>query len=277
METMSVSGLSLFFEAEEQETAELIFQACDKSVRLIRERWDLDTPEDCRLYVMTSWLRFIFQSAPWHWQIVLGVTMPLWYLRTRRLWEYAGGWTQRFGKRRVIGIKPARLVEIADKSMGERIFVEEIDMRQKLKQITCHELTHAFTAHLKLPMWLNEGLAMLAVDEFSERQTVKDETIQLLKDRSYASRPGRYRNLSVQRQDEMVYHSVRGYWLSRYIEATRPGLMKDILSKRYGHLALEGEVAAAYGMDYEEFWTNIDGMLISHFVGKNAPTDMGLK
>lgn len=268
METMSINGLTLFFEAEERETAELICQACNKSVQLIRERWDLDTPEDCRLYVMTSWIRFIFQSAPWHWRIILGATVPLWYLRTRRLWKYAGGWAQRFGKRKVIGIKPARLVKIADRSMGERIFVKESDMREKLKQITCHELTHAFTAHLKLPMWLNEGLAMLAVDKFSERRTVKNETIQLLEDTSFDSSLGRYRKLSVQRQDEMVYHCVRGYWLSRYIEATRPELMKNILSERYSQIALEGEVAAAYGMDHEEFWRNIDGVLASYFQGE---------
>jgi hypothetical protein len=268
METMSINGLILSYEAEERETAELVYQACDKSVQLIRERWSLDTPEDCRLYVMTSWLRFIFQSAPWHWRIILAATVPLWYLRIKRLWMYAGGWTQRFGNRRVIGIKPARLVEIADRSIGERIFVKESDMREKLKQITCHELTHAFTAHLKLPMWLNEGLAMIAVDKFSKRQTVKEETIQLLEGASFDSSPGRYQKLSVQRQDEMVYHSVRGYWLSRYIEDTRPGLIKNILSKRYSQIALEGEVAAAYGMDLEEFWRKIDGVMVSHFRGE---------
>ncbi len=43
MEAMPVNGLTLFFDAEEREAAELIRRACEKSVRLIHECWGLDT------------------------------------------------------------------------------------------------------------------------------------------------------------------------------------------------------------------------------------------
>jgi len=109
METRAISGITLLFDRGEQDTADLIAGTCAKAVQLIDESWGLKTPADCRIYVMTSWLRFVFHSAPWHWRILLGVLFPLWSLRAKRMWSYAGGWTQRFGRRVVIGVKPPRL------------------------------------------------------------------------------------------------------------------------------------------------------------------------
>jgi len=265
METMLIDGLTLFFDADERDAAELIGQACCRTVQIMHETWDLETPEDCRVYVMTSWLRFIFHSAPWHWKILLGQSIPSWYFRVKKLWKYAGGWAQQYGKRRTIGVKPPRLIEVANRSMGERIFITEDDMSKKVQHITCHELTHAFTAHLKLPMWLNEGLAMVAVDRFFGKPTVKHDTIESLARSSQRTSPGRYRKLTVDDPDAIVYQYVRGYWLTRYIEDTQPELLRNLLSQRSSHRELESKVAAAYGMRREKFWSNIDEVLVSHF------------
>ncbi len=51
MESVPIGGLTLFFEAEEREAAELIRQACEKSVRLFHRDWGLDTPGDDRVYI----------------------------------------------------------------------------------------------------------------------------------------------------------------------------------------------------------------------------------
>jgi hypothetical protein len=37
METTIVDGLTLFFDADERETAELVQDACEKSIRIIKE------------------------------------------------------------------------------------------------------------------------------------------------------------------------------------------------------------------------------------------------
>ena len=65
METLPVGGLTLYFEPEDREAAGLISCACEKSVQSIYEQWGLETPEDCRVYVMRSLLHFVFHSAPW--------------------------------------------------------------------------------------------------------------------------------------------------------------------------------------------------------------------
>lgn len=66
----------------------------------------------------------------------------------------------------------------------------------------------------------------------------------------------------------MVYLYARGYWLTRYVEETQPGLLKDLLSRRRGHTELESEIAAAYRQECEAFWREIDGTLVAHFAGK---------
>jgi len=265
MDSMPIDGLTLFFDEGERDSVELIRHASEKSTRLIHECWGLATPQDCRVYIMTSWFYFVFHSAPWSWRILLAASMPLWYWRVRKLWEYAGGWAQRYGKRRAVGVKPPRLIQVANRSIGERIFLKNEDVGEKVQHITCHELVHAFTAHLKLPMWLNEGLAMLTVDRYFGEPTVRPETLETLARAPQGTRPGRYRKLRVRDEADMLYHYVRGYWLTRYIEDTRPGWLRELLERRYTHTTLESKIASAFGLQDAQFWREIDAMVVSHF------------
>jgi hypothetical protein len=265
METKSIDGLILFYPAEEREAAGIIGDACVRSLEVLRNLWGLETPKDCRVYVMDSWKRFIFHSAPWPWRILLAGAMPFWMPRVKKIWRYAGGWAQRYGSRRAIGVKPPRLIEAAEGRMGSRIFIPRADTREKIRLITCHELTHAFTAHLKLPAWLNEGLAMVAVDRMMGKPTINSETIRALDTPLRKGRPKGYRRLRAGNEDGLVYHYVRGYWITRYLMETRREGLGDLLGQRYGRQALERQLAAGLGMNREEFWTEIDGLAVSHF------------
>jgi hypothetical protein len=265
METMPASSLTLFFNAEEREAAELIRQACEKSVPLIHERWGLDPPQDCRVYVMTSWSRFVFHSAPWQRKLLFAVLLPFWALRARKLWRYAGGWVRSYGTRVTVGVKPPRLVQLGDSSIGDRIFVPAQDVYEKVQLNTCHELVHAFTDHLGLPVWLHEGLAMVTVDRFAGKPTVRNATLEPIERWSHHTNPGGSEELRLEDPDAVVYLYVRGYWLTRYVEETRPALLKGLLSRSLRSDELESEIAAAYGKGREEFWREIDGMLVARF------------
>jgi hypothetical protein len=269
---MSIDGLTLFFGAEEQGTVDLIRQACAKSVRLMKEQWGLDPPKHCRVYIMTSWLGFVFHSAPWPWRVLMAVTLPLWALRARRIWPIAGGWEQRYGQRRTVGVKPPRLLRLADKRMGDRFFIDRENLDERVQGITCHELTHAFTSHLQLPTWLKEGSAMVMVDKFFEEPTVRYETLEMLERSSPKQQRGGRRRLRVGDQDALLELYARGYWLTRYVEETQPGLLKDLLSARCEHKELERTIAAAYGKSLVGFWGEIDEVLVSHFGQKSEAT-----
>jgi hypothetical protein len=181
------------------------------------------------------------------------------------LWEVAGGWEQQFGKRHTFGVKPPHLLVATDSSIGERFFVKEEDMEAKVQQNTCHELTHAFSSHLRLPMWLKEGLAMVSVDKYAGKLTVKPETLDMLANGSSDTSSSSYRGGRITDQGGLVYQVVRGYWLTRYLDDTQSQLLVELLKKRYKPKLLQEEIANAYGLESATFWNEIDPMIVSHF------------
>jgi hypothetical protein len=265
MNIIEISGLRLYFEDIDRQAAEVVSGACERSMQIIRDRWGLKPPGDCQVYLMTSWKGFLRDSAPWTWKIMLALTIPLWYGRISKMWTYAGGWVQRYGRRIAVGIKPPRLIEVSDRSMGELIFFSEEDPLRKLESVTCHELTHAFTSHLKLPMWLNEGLAMVTVDGMVGAPTVRPETLDTLRLSAGQAGMGSYGKLRAGDTQGIVYHTVRGYWITRYIEEVRPGLLKHLLMQRRSHSTLENEIAAEFSQDRTGFWSSIDGAAVAQF------------
>ena len=268
MKSKTINNITLLFDPDEQDTADLIGGACTKAVRLIQERWGLETPEDCRIYVMTSWLGFVFQSAPWHWRILLGATMPFWCFRARRTWPYSAAWTQRYGRRVAIGVKPPRLLEQSDKSISVHMFVEEKDMKVNVQHVTCHELVHACSAHLRLPMWLNEGIATVTTDRFLARRTIAGETLELVRGFLPKGAPPTYRELSRMSGETFAYHAVRGYWLVGYLEEKRPGFLRRMFSHRRDSRAIEREMAMELGVEPESLWNEIDDVVVGHFERK---------
>ena len=265
MDSIPVNGLTLYYDVEGEYALELVQEACVQGIRIMQDSWQLNTPTECRAYIMISWRQFLFHAAPRSWKIILTINMPLMKNRFDTLWDYAGGWEQQFGKRHTFGVKPPHLLEDADKSIGERIFVKEKDVNAKVQQNTCHELTHAFSSHLKLPMWLKEGLAMVSVDKFAGKPTVKSETLDMLANGIPDTSSRSYRGGRIIDQDGLVYQVVRGYWLTHYLEDTQPQLLLELLKQRYKHSMLENKVADAYGMEADTFWHEINGMIVSHF------------
>jgi hypothetical protein len=265
METRPVAGLTLFYEPGERQAADLIGSACEASVPLLGERWGLDTPRDCRVYVLTSPLLFFFHSATWPWRLLLGASVLLWAPRVRRTWASANGWTQRYGARRAVGVKPPRLARAVQAGNGGRIFVVDPDVHDQVRHTTCHELTHAFTAHLKLPMWLDEGLANVTVDHLAGRPSIQPATLDSLGNAAYGGRAEDYRRLRAGDLEGLVYHVVRGYWLTRYLDEARPDLLPRLLARPQRRSALEAGVAAALGLAPATFWDEIDRLVVRHF------------
>jgi hypothetical protein len=260
-----VSTVMLHYDERNQASTQLVIQAIHETERLLRSRWSLEFPDNCHLLVMTSWSQFMFNAAPWPWRVALALTLPLWFARIRAMWSVAGGWTNRFGRRVAIGVKPPSQLELSDRRIGERIFVREQDPEEKVRQITCHELTHAATSSLRLPLWLNEGLAARAVDHFSGHTTVRSETLEILRDEKRDPRPLGYRKLQTGDRDRVVYQFARGYWLTRYLDEDHADILAQLLSNKHSNSKIEGLVSSALSIDTPDLWPAIDQALFEHF------------
>ena len=270
MEIRTIHNLTLHFDAAEAEAAGLIGDACARSLDLIRDLWGLDAPAECRVYVMTAWSAFLFDAAPWPWRIYLTVTLPLRYRRIQQMWAMAGGWALRYGQRRVIGIKPPRLLQEVDPGLRDRVFLRR-EPQAWAQHNTCHELVHDCSDHLKLPTWLHEGLAMVTVDRFAGRPTVRSSTLETIVDTSHGAGPRHGDANLLSDPDHLVCLAVRGYWMTRYLAETHPGLLQEQLAHRQPHQALEATLAAELGIDPGAFWREMEAIAVQYFGGNTAP------
>jgi hypothetical protein len=260
-----IDDIRVVYDPDEIETAGLISDSVAHAIPLIRASWGLSAPENCRIYIMTSWRGFFFQSAPWAWKILLVVIFPLWASRAWRTWPYSAAWTQAYGRHVAIGIKPPRLLELSDKSIGALIFTEVKDASLKIRHLTCHELTHACSAHLRLPAWLNEGLATVTVDRLLGQGTFRPDTLGLLRSQKLDRAPLTYRQLSRSDKQAIAYHSVLGYWLVRYLEDVHPGFITQLLASKPRPRMFDAAIARELSLDPAEFWQAVPGLLVSHF------------
>jgi len=267
---LQAGTLWIEYEPADKATAEVMADACSAALRAAKEGWGLDPPTDCRLHVMTSWKTFIFRSAPWPWKVMLAVGYPLWSGRVRRTWPYSAGWTQRYGRRIAIGIKPPRLLETSDRSVGRLMYVEEKDPDAKIRHLTCHELIHAASAPLRLPAWLNEGLAAVSVDRFMGKLTIREESLDLVERTLPKAAPPSYRALSRMQGETFAYHAVRGYWIVRLLEEAHPGFLRGILGERRAPAEIERLVAERFGAHPGNLWGEIDGLVSHHFRKKGV-------
>lgn len=265
MEMKSINGLTLYYDPEELGAAEVIQKACQQGINTIKELWHLSTPDDCRVYILTSWPRCVFQGAPLRTQILLGLTLPLWYSKFKKLWEFAGGWAQEYKNRRVVGIKSPRLIEHTFPTKGDSIFIQERNIEDKVLLIVSHELAHAFSSHLGLPSWLREGIAMVSADHSLGRPTVKPDTLNLLRDSNQKQSSPERINLQRQSQEDIALLYVRGYWITSYLLETHPDLVRSLLKKRISHEELEESIATTLGLAPDQFWVEIDNLVATHF------------
>jgi len=265
MRLRKINGITLFYNPSDLDTVEVICDSSTRALRLIQDNWGIEKPADCQIYVMTSWWGFFFQSAPWFWRILLAVSFPLWGFQARRMWPYSAAWTQRYGHRVAIGIKPPRLLEVSDKSIGVQMFVEEKDTNTKLRHLTCHELTHACSTPLRLPAWLNEGLAAVTVDRYLGKDTIRRDTLDLIRSFEPKGRPPTYRELSHLKANAIAYYSLLGYWLVRYLEERCPGFLKRLFSSSPISRMLESEIAAELGVALDGFWSKIPDVVVAYF------------
>ena len=265
MEKMSVNGILVFFEPEEHTAVEVIGEACNRTTELVHSLIGLGAPKGCRVYVMTSWLRFVFHASPWYWVLLNSITFPILYLRASRIWRYSNGWSLPYKSRPAVGIKPPRLHQCGDMKNRGEYFLPVEGVNESVQHTTCHELVHAFTTHLKLPGWLNEGLALRMTDYYFGKPIIKMNSLQILEKDSKVQDLGDYRSLSAQDMDNLLYIYLRGYWITRYLDETNTGFLKSLLSHPLTHSALECKIEKVLGIQPGVFWQEIDPLIVSHY------------
>jgi hypothetical protein len=261
----TIDQVELIYPADEEKDAEIIRRAISTAVDVLNRRYGLQPPSDCRVILMTGWQMFLETGAPGYMKLLLPLIKLLQGNRFEDTWKLAGGWNQKMGRRIVAGIKPGRLIEAADRRLGEKIFLPADSIDEKVFSVTCHELTHAFSDHLRLPSWLNEGLAMLTADHALEKTTIRKDTLEFLKN----SQIGRITRLNLSSKNTMVLLYVRAYWLTRWLEQEKEQQLQSWLKRPLRPGRIDMQLAAELKMSTTDFWSTIDHFLYEYFTAEN--------
>ncbi len=212
-------------------TAAVMAQTATQTQRILATRWALPTPRRCQMFVLTDCREFIDASAPGFYRPLIALSRPLWRARAERIFALAGGWNIPWRGAPAVGVKPPRLLPKDRDSLGARLFQTVDDADEKTRRLTCHELTHAFTAHLRLPAWLNEGLAMRAVDHLISGDSLLAESRQLVSGDATAIDPSAYRKAAAD-SDGLVRFYANAYWRTRALDEAHHDELTELLSQR---------------------------------------------
>ena len=242
------AGFPVFFPDNHRRSAEDISAAVEATSRFLRDQWSLQPPANCEVHVLTDVFSFIAETVPRHLKLLVALTKPLWRARAERAFEIAGGWMLPWPGRMAVGVKPPGLLASAQTQLGERLFVPVLDLTEKVRHITCHELTHAWTAHLRFPPWINEGLAMRAVDHVVGYPTVRRETYAEASWDLSALDPKAYRRVNSTDHEALLKLYATGYWLTRRLEDRAPNTLRDLLNHRRSSGEINRLVSDAIGL-----------------------------
>lgn len=250
----TAGSIDVQYQPEDKDFAVRLLAAAEDCLERIEGKYHLRRPRRVRLVVLTSWFRFPFQTAPAYLQPSVVLFMPFWAFRSKRIWPWVGGWQQSYpGGTAAIGIKPPRLIERSDHSLGEQLFKRLDDPWQKSISLLAHELAHACSHHLRLPAWLNEGLAMAAADHVLEVDTVLPHSRDLINAERLS--PKRIRQAVLGRDHEaLLALYASGYWLVRWLETSKPELLVDLLSSKHRPKLVQSMLEDALGCQTGELW-----------------------
>jgi hypothetical protein len=239
-------GIPVFFSDQHAEDAALLASTIDETAWIVNSRWSLPTPKSCRAYILTDWSDFIKHSVPKLLYFFVGATKPLWKRRIQRTFKIAGGWMMPWPGRPAVGVKPISEIERCKTTLGERIFLPVDCSIEKFRHIACHEFVHAFTAHLKLPPWINEGLAMCAVDLLAGQGTVRPETRSAdMQNPSLLSMSG-YHRVSEDDYSDLLSIYTTGYWATKRLDEVYHDKLVAFLAKRRSRSEAYGLASIAF-------------------------------
>jgi hypothetical protein len=204
-----------------KDTDTLLSEACCKAVDFLHNNWQLARP-NCHVYVTPRWQTIFLDEPPKLWRTLYKIGFSILPKRRKMLeslWPRSAGWFERYGKLCFIAIKPLR--DFQTMNLGNSPLYEAMSAREKFYNTLVHELTHAFTVHLKLPLWLNEGFALVAAEQMLGYGRVRRETLELLQ--TPRKKIG-YLHLPNLAGEDFYYHYAKGYWLTRYLQEQEGGL-----------------------------------------------------
>ena len=248
---IEVAGTPIIYTERHSATALAMAEAVEKTASIVARHWNLTVPKDCQVRMLENWEEFVDNTVPKRLRLLVKLAKPFWRRRAERAFSLSGGWMLPWRGHPSVGVKPPELLIQSETRLGEKLFMMVSDPLEKVKQLTCHEFTHACTAHLRLPPWLNEGLAMRAVDHMVGHPTVLEKTQDIIRFDKFALNSQSYRRIKPGDHDAIIQLYATGYWVTRKLEKENPAVLIDLLKHKRSIRKVSNTVKAALKLSHE--------------------------
>jgi hypothetical protein len=266
MQKENMNGVELIYNKKYTKEASIVKNIHKNISDLIISCWGINKPSYYKIYILRSNLKYFFYVFPWYYKIILGITLPFWYFNINKLFKSWGSFTISSKNFLSILLKPIKVYSSLHNNIGTLILHKEVDEIKLFKSVVCQEIFYVHLSSIQLPKWLTKGLAIFTVNKYFNRETVKENTLEMLNENNYKKIDNK--NLNYEQKETIAYNYVKGYWTVRYLEENYPGFLKESFKKK--DLDIEKEIAKKIGIstDKESFWSELDEFLYNYFNDK---------
>lgn len=255
MEHLSSNGIDIYYYPEHGESAEVVREAAREGAEFIKNYWGLSIPEGTTIAIVRSWFDLFKKTSNLPQKLLTALLQPHVFIRFRRMWRIIGGVAGQRGKVPVIGLKSLEYFKQSDPMVGRLIYQKNLDDLEAYRCIVCHELTHTALLSVGPPRWLNEGVAMLTVDQMSRGNSVREGTRLSLQVPRLSREPRLTYRCFFPNVVSMFETYARSYWFVRYFMEHVPGLMLAFLHNRYHYGRVRKVIADSLGTSRMDVWS----------------------
>ena len=273
VKSMAVKGLEIFCEKSDEDSIGIVENAYVCTAEVMEECWGLDYKDIVPFYISRQCpeIKGVFDGVRWcncvklFYQFLFVTPFRIIFF-LRMLIQSSAMVLQSRDNRPLVWVKPWDEIESGQVLFTASFFNGDFSKRERnIEYITCHEIAHVFFDHLKLPRWLNEGLAMIMVDRYYKIDVVKEQSIGLLRvlyERSASK---------IRKNEARNYFSnfhIPWYWVTRFIVEEYPELIEDFMKNKQSSIEIEKKIADILGIKRKIFWKEISQLVHWHYSRK---------
>lgn len=225
--------------------------------------WDFKSPTNIEIYITKSDFKFALMTHSILQKLFLiTLLLPYWILierKKRKKWRAVSHFQKKYP---IILLKPIEIYGRLDNSIGKLIYIDGKMYKKKDRFLItlCDQLVNACIPS-KIPLWINEGVSSLTVENLIKKQIYKNASIQLLKNDYKIINVHEFSKVS---DNCIAYNYAKGYWTVRYLEENYPGFLKETF-KEYRGEEIVDQIRLKLGLNHEKFWEQLDELLYENY------------
>ena len=266
----AVERLEIYYDETEKGIVGVIEKAYSRTSEVVKECWGVDYKDMIPFYVSKQCpeIKGVFDGMRWYnclkYFYNLLFVVPVSIISFLRILMLSSAVVlEDRDCKPLVWMKPWDMIESDQVVFTATFFDGDFTERENnIEYITCHEIVHVNLKYLKLPQWLNEGLAMVTVDSYFGRNIIKESTINTLQ-ALFLKKAAMKRKRG---SETFIYSEyIPWYWITRFLIEEYPELIEDFIRNKQSDKNIEKKIADRLGIRRKVFWQELGELVHFHY------------